>query len=142
MDNPDFDHIDNIFDELGPIPRLCLDYGVDELSDYRDALSDALSMLTIKNLEDLVHAAKRLDMGASGPRNSAMDSISHKICLIRRLNPAHLGRKVEVLPITAIIGSRIASQLTNAERSEQTRLYKQREENVGQCFRSLLPAAL
>ena len=124
MDNPDFDHIDNIFDELGPIPRLCLDYGVDELSDYRDALSDALSMLTIKNLEDLVHAAKRLDTGASGLQNSAMDSISHKICLIRRLNPAHLGRKVEVLPITAIIGSRIASQLTNAERSEQIRLYK------------------
>jgi hypothetical protein len=125
VNNPDFDHINNVFDELGPIPLLCFDYGVKALSSYRRALSKVLSKLTIKKLEDLVDAATSLEMDASGAKNLAMDTISHKICLIRRLNPTDLDAEVEVLPITAIVGSRIAFQLRNTERSEQIRLYKQ-----------------
>jgi len=125
VNNPDFDHINNVFDELGPIPRLCLDYSVEALSSYRRSLSKALSKLTIEKLEDLVGATTCLEMDPNGAKNLAMDTIFHKICLIRRLNPADLDDEVEVLPITAIVGSRIAFQLRNTERSEQIRLYKQ-----------------
>jgi len=125
VNNPDFDHINNVFDELGPIPRLCLDYSVEALSSYRRSLSKALSKLTVEKLEDLVGAATCLEMDPNGAKNLAMDTIFHKICLIRRLNPADLDDEVEVLPITAIVGSRIAFQLRNTERSEQIRLYKQ-----------------
>jgi hypothetical protein len=127
LNKPDFDHINNVFDELGPIPRLCIDYNVRALSKYRNSLSIELSKLTIKKLEGLVGAARSLEMDASGTRSLGMDAISHKICLIRRLNPTDLdfSFEVEVLPLTAIIGSRIAFQLRNTERSEQIRLYKQ-----------------
>ena len=126
LNKPDFDHINNVFDELGPIPRLCLDYDAKALSDYRRALSNALSNLTTKKLECLVGAAKSLQMDASGAKNLGMDTVSNKICLIRRLNPTDIADdEVEVLPITAIVGSRIAFQLRNTERSEQIRLYQQ-----------------
>jgi hypothetical protein len=62
-----------------------------------------------------------------GTGNLAMATISHKISLIQRLNPTDLdfSWEIEVLPITAIIGSRIAFQLRNTECSEQICLYKQ-----------------
>ena len=119
LDKPDFDHINSVFDELGPIPRLCLDYTEDELSKYMSSLSKALSDLTIKKLEYLVGAAMRLEM------DTAMDNICHKIFLIQRLNPTNVNFEVEVLPITAIVGSRITFQLRNADRREQIHLYKQ-----------------
>jgi hypothetical protein len=117
LNDPDFIHINNIFDELGPIPRLCIDYNERELAQYRASLSTELSKLTITKLDDLAGAARSLEM----------DAISHKICLVRRLDPADLDKsfEIEVLPVTAIIGSRIAFQLRDAERSEQIRLYNQ-----------------
>jgi hypothetical protein len=126
LDEPDFDHIDNIFDEFGPIPCLCIDYNTAELTQYRASLSSELLQLTIKKLNDLVGAARRLQMDASGAKNLRMNSIPHKICLVRRLNPADHDNffETEVLPFTPDIGSRISFQLMDAERSEQIRLYK------------------
>jgi hypothetical protein len=126
LENPNYGHINDIFDELGPIPRLCIDYSTRDLLKYKTSLSMELSNLTVKKLEDLVGAARSMEMGPSEGRNLAMDSISHKICLIQRLNPTDLvlSFEAEVLPVTAIVASRIAFQLRNAERSEQIRLYK------------------
>jgi hypothetical protein len=123
LDKPDIKNINEIFDELGPIPRLCLDHDIEELSKYKASLSKELSDLTIKKLEDLVGAARNMEMSASG----ASDTISHKICLVRRLNPSSLNFsfQTEVLPVTPTVGSRIAFHLRNAKRTEQIRLYKQ-----------------
>lgn len=116
LDNPDFGHINNIFDELGPIPRLCIEYTEVELEDYRVALSMALEDLTIDEFQNLVR----------GARGMSMDAIFYKLLLVRRLNPTDLALsfEVKVLPVTPSIGSRITFQLRNAERAEQVRLYK------------------
>ena len=145
LNKPDFIHIDNIFDELGPIPRLCIDYDEIDLAQYRASLSTELSKLTITKLDNLVGAVRSLEMDANGAKNLGMDAISHKICLVRRLDPADLDKsfEIEVLPITAIIGSRIAFQLMDAESSEQIRLYNQLSAlPEGQFVRSLWPTAL
>jgi len=116
LDAPDFEHINDVFDEFGPIPRLCIDYDEVESAKYRTDLTDELAVLSIDSLEKLVQRGKGL----------RMDAISHKLCLIRRSNPTDLAHsfEVEVLPVTPSIGSRIAFQLRNAERGEQIRLYK------------------
>ena len=102
LDEPDFHHINKIFDELGPVPRLCIDYNERELLNLSHM---ELSNLTIKSLqvEHMVCAGRSL----------AIDAISHKICLVRRLTPTDLDLsfEIEVLPITAIIGSRIIDHL-------------------------------
>lgn len=64
-----------VFDELGPTPRLCFDLVDDltELDHYKRKLDLAISQMTIEQLERL--------------RNSsplAMDELSCKICLITR----------------------------------------------------------
>jgi len=52
--NPDFDHINNVFDELGPIPRLCIEYDELQLAMYRTDLTEALKKITIDKLEEIV----------------------------------------------------------------------------------------
>jgi hypothetical protein len=48
----DFDHINEIFDELGPVPCLCIDYDEDELRAYRQDLTEALQNLTVNDLQN------------------------------------------------------------------------------------------
>ena len=112
LDNPDFDHINNIFDKLGHIPRLCINYNEKDLwvSLY------GVIKTHYQQIEDPVGMATR-----------SLNAISHKIYLVRRLNPTDLDYsfKIEVLPVTAIIGSRIALQLRNAKRCEQILPHKQ-----------------
>jgi len=106
LNNPDFRHINDIFDELGPIPCLCIEYNQRDLSIYRIALAAALRSLTIGDLQKLVDGCIAL----------SVDAISHKLCSVRRSNPTDLefSYEVEALPITPSIGSRIAFQLRNA----------------------------
>jgi hypothetical protein len=115
LNNPDLDLINELFDELGPIPCLCIEFDKDELEDYRDGLKEALGNISIKKLEELVDAGKSLKMNV----------ILHKVCLIRRFDSTRLrfSKKVKVPPITPYVGSRIAFQLKNAERHELIRLY-------------------
>jgi hypothetical protein len=114
LNDPDFDLINEIFDELGPIPRLCIEYGEDELEGYREDLNNALGNISIDNLEKLAAAGMEMDV------------TSHKVCLIRRFDSTGLrfSKKVKVSPITPYVASRIAFQLKNAQRDELIRLYK------------------
>jgi len=54
----DFDHINKTFDELGPVPRLCIDYDEDELRAYRQDLTKALRNLTIDDLQKAITGGK------------------------------------------------------------------------------------
>jgi len=116
LEKPDFDHINDVFDELGPIPRLCIDFSKPELSEYKVALNVALTNLTIDDLEKLVYGCMGLNI----------DATSQMLCLVRRLDTIDLEASfaVKVLPITSSIGSRISSQLRNVEHDKQLRLYK------------------
>ncbi|KIM89676.1 hypothetical protein PILCRDRAFT_192655 [Piloderma croceum F 1598] len=72
LDEPDFDRINDIFYEFGPIPRLCIEYNKEELSRYKVKLTDALSDLTISKLTGLIEGGIGLSMNA----------VSHKLCLV------------------------------------------------------------
>ena len=117
LEKPDFDHISDVFDDLGPTPRLCIDFSKRELSEYKVALNVALTNLTIDDLEKFkVYGCMRL----------SMDATSQMLCLVRRLDTIDLEASfaAKVLPITSSIGSRISSQLRNVEHDKQLRLYK------------------
>ena len=72
LGNPDLDLINEIFDELGPIPRLCIDFDKNQLGDYREDLKETLDNISVEKLEELADAAKSMNM----------DVISRKVCLI------------------------------------------------------------
>ena len=72
LDNPDLDLINELFDELGPIPCLCIEYDKDELKDYRRDLKEALGDISVETLEEFADAGTSLKM----------DITSHKVCLI------------------------------------------------------------
>ena len=116
LGNLDLDLINKLFDVLGPVPRLCIDFDEDKLEDYRKDLNKELGKLSIDSLEELVDEGESLEM----------DAVSHKVCLIRRFYSTKLrfSKKVKVSPITPYVGSRIAFQLKNAQRHELIRLYK------------------
>ena len=49
LDDPDLDLISELFDALGPTPRLCIEFYEDDLEDYREYLK-ALGNISIKNI--------------------------------------------------------------------------------------------
>jgi hypothetical protein len=105
--NPDFDLINAIFDDLGPIPRT--DFSEKQRSIYNTALNEALNNLTIDNLRKL---------SEGGGMVLSMDAVSHILCLIQQLNPTdiRLSYRIEVLPITASIGRRITISIPSLQR--------------------------
>jgi hypothetical protein len=100
------DSIDDIFDRLGPIPRLCLDYQhtPQQLIRYRWDLSRAIAGATPDKINDLFMDASCLNM----------DSTSHKICLISREKQDEVDSDVVVALITPSIQSRLANQFRNS----------------------------
>jgi hypothetical protein len=108
------ERINDVFDRYGPTPRLCINYLCNPklLNKYKDELQDAISDLTIEKLERLFKDSRKL----------AMDSNSHKICLVSR--KGRPSSKAVVATITPTIQSRIAIQFRNVERAEQIRLYE------------------
>lgn len=83
---------------------------------YRQDLKEVLDNLSLDNFRQAVTGVEGLNL----------DSISSKLCLIRRLEQSSIqfSNAVKVLPITAFIGSSIALQLRNADHTEMRRLYK------------------
>ena len=62
LDNPDLDLINEIFDELGLIPRLCIDFDKNQLGDYREYLKETLDNISVEKLEELADTAKSMNM--------------------------------------------------------------------------------
>src|SRR5271154_7131868 len=111
--------VNRVFDELGPTPRLCIDYlySVDQrgkLKRHRRDVQDAISTLTTSELERLLQDADSLTMNA----------VSDKICLISRQDKEDVYSEPIVSPITSFIKSRLANRFRKLERAEQIRLYK------------------
>jgi hypothetical protein len=107
-------HINETFDLLGPIPRLCIDFASDELDEYKKALNMALSDITVDEIEKLIKDTSAL----------SMNPVSHKLCLLSRGQRDDVHSPPVVAPITPSIQSRLAARVRNLHRDEQIRLYK------------------
>ncbi|TFK61874.1 hypothetical protein BDN72DRAFT_420401 [Pluteus cervinus] len=109
--------LDYVYDTFGPIPRLCIDYqrsdGI-ELKRYARDLANSITSLDIKTLQDVVKNAD--DM--------SMDSVSQKICLIRRDTPNIWEYSFTTSPITESVASRLALQLRNTDLKDTLKIFK------------------
>ena len=118
--------VNDVFDQFGPIPRLCIDYlDLDSDSDsdpdsnvriaqYINDVQKAIASLKLSKLEQLIEDSSSL----------AMDEHSHKICLISREDRESVYSSAIVSPITSTIKSRLANHFQTLEHREQIRLYK------------------
>ena len=105
-----------IFETLGPTPRLCIEYASEpeRLQVYKDQLNRAISGIITADLEELANDVSRL----------TMDTVSHKICLIRRRDRNNVRSSPVVSPITDSIKSRLSNQLRNLQQAERIRLFQ------------------
>jgi hypothetical protein len=112
---PDLKEIDDVYDRLGPTPRLCIDKVIeDELAAYERDVRNALRTQSTDKLIALTREAENLEP----------DDMSHKLYLLRRNDVNDLSAvNINVTPITDHIGSRLALQIRNAQVEEQLRLY-------------------
>ena len=108
--------VNRVFNELGPIPRLCINYlrSNDRIEQYRRDVQEAITDLTTSELQQLFQDSRSLTMSA----------VSHKICLISRADRENVYSRVIVSPITSFIKTRLANRFRTLERGEQIRLYK------------------
>jgi hypothetical protein len=115
--------IHEIFEELGPTARLCIEYASDpeQLGDYKAELDYEISHITTGKLEELIDQSTQL----------TMDAVSNKICLISRRDPKNMRSTPLMSPITDSIKSRLSNQLQNLQQAERIRLFKQLEKVPG-----------
>jgi len=97
------DHIDDTFDFLGPVPRLCIGLSSDELEEYKDALNTTISGISANQIGKLAKDTLAL----------SMDAASQKIFLLsrKRWDDVHSG--AVVAPITSSMQSRLAARCRN-----------------------------
>jgi hypothetical protein len=122
--SPNFAHIHDVYDLLGPTPRLCFEVDTAyELELRYRATGGVLSTLTVERFEKLGTASGAL----------TMDADSQRLCLIRRAGPttiieranlATISVLVQISPITDSIASQITANFRNLERRAQVRLYR------------------
>lgn len=105
-----------VFNELGPTPRLCIEYLDAGLIDqYRQDLEETISNLTTSQLETLCRDFRSL--------SRSVDKFSHKICLLTRHDRENVNSKVIVSPITSFIESELRKHFRTLEDDELIRLY-------------------
>lgn len=107
--------VNEVFDLLGPTPRLCIDYllNPDRLREYQDDLQKTILETTTSQLKSLFKDAAGLKM----------DAISHKLCLLARRTQEDVHSEAVVAPITHAVQSRLANQYRKVERAEKINLY-------------------
>lgn len=109
-------HAIDVFNQLGPIPRLCIDNlgSLTQKKRYEENVQTAIKTLKLSKLEQLIEDTCYL----------TMDSLSHKICLISRQDKEDVYSRAVVSPITSYIKSRLANHFLTLKHREQIRLYK------------------
>lgn len=107
-------HVSEIFDLLGPTPRLCVNSSSYELEEYKSAVNEDIVDMTASEIQKLMRKTSGLSMSA----------ISHKICLLSRGQRDDVHSRAVVAPITHAIQSKLSAQFRSLHRDEQIRLYK------------------
>jgi hypothetical protein len=110
LPNADVEAVLEIFETLGPTPRLCIELASEpeRLQVYKDQLNRVISGIIAADLEKLANDVSRL----------TMDTVSHKICLIRRRDRNNVRSGPVVSPITDSIKSQLLNQLRNLQQAE------------------------
>jgi hypothetical protein len=114
--------VNDVFDQFGPIPRLCIDYlDLDSdpdsnirIAQYKKDVQKAIASLKLSKLEQVVEDSSSL----------TMDGLSHKVCLISREDRERVYSSAALSPITSSIKSRLANHFRTLDHREQIRLYK------------------
>ncbi|KIL64152.1 hypothetical protein M378DRAFT_178977 [Amanita muscaria Koide BX008] len=114
-------HVDEIFDELGPVARLCVDKEPNELARYRIELQEAITKITTGDIKKLIDEASGL----------TMDAVSQKIFLLRRQQRDDIHSRAVVAPITDSIKSRLSNQFRHLQRAELVHLCQFCEKGPG-----------
>ena len=114
LENITENHINETFDLLGPVPRLCIDFSSDELEEYKQAVNAALLEITVKTIEKLIKDTSTL----------FMDKVSHRICLLSWGQRDNVHIPAAVALISPSIHSRLSARFRNLHRDEQIHLYK------------------
>ena len=116
LTHPDFKLIDQVYDQFGPIPRICFEHALDpcDWESYKQDFFMTLCDLTPQRLETLVGESGRLAMG----------EVSRKICLIRRVGSVAASAAVQISPMTDFVGSQIAIRFRHHQLRDQIQLYK------------------
>jgi hypothetical protein len=105
----------DIFDRLGPTPRLCLLARLPHaLKCHESDLNNVISNIDLHMLKKIFSAVALLEM----------DEISHKLCLIRRSDEGDIYSDIVVHTVTDWIKSRLALRLRNLEQAEQIHPYR------------------
>ena len=102
------ENVNQVFDELGPTPRICIDYLLaDKLIErYREEVRKAILMVTTQQL--------RIDDLFDTSRTLAGNEVSDRICLIRREEKEDFYSLAAVSFITRTIKSRLLNGLENS----------------------------
>ena len=124
----DIKHISDLFDQFGPIPRLCIDYlardsdsdsnswGMPALARYEMDVQKIIASLNLSKFEQLIEHSRFL----------TMDGDSDMLLLISREDRKCVFSSAIVSPISSTIKSRLANHfrtLLEQHNSELTRLY-------------------
>jgi len=106
--------VDEIFDELGPTPRLCFGNTI-WLPLHRTGLEAALDGLTLGFLEKIPSLSRTL----------ALDAVSHKMYMLKRrlTDTAVYSVDLEIMPITPSVASKIAARMRTLQRYELVDLF-------------------
>ena len=106
----------DVFNQLGPIPRLCINNlgSLTRMKRYEENVQTAIKTLKLSKLEQVIEDTSSL----------TMDSLSQKICLISRQDREDVYSRAVVSPMTSYIKSRLANHFRTLEHREQIRLYK------------------
>jgi hypothetical protein len=105
--------IDRAFDQLGPTPRLCFETP-SHWKRYICTVDDALGQLTLESLRRLLYNTADL----------AMDTISHRLFLVRREDIDNVDSIVCITHITPFMQSKLAIALRDYDSHDQIRLYR------------------
>ena len=98
-----FTAIDEIFDHLGPTPRLCFG-NTRSLIDYRRKLDEALGRFTLGGLEGMSFSHE----------SQALYAFSHKIYMLKRSKVDVDSVEVDMMTITPSVASKVAARMTRA----------------------------
>jgi hypothetical protein len=123
LNNPDLELINDIYDQLGPVPRTCFeDVPTREvLEECHSEIDFMLGRFKADDFNTLIGDTALL----------AMDTASHKICVVRRrdktithANRLNVSSRIQVMPITNCIGSKLVLHYGNLTRRLQVEIYR------------------
>jgi hypothetical protein len=114
--------MDDTYDQLGPIPRICF-WAASPVTSYRLREYRASLEAALVNLRKDPKGFKLL-MDGIETMETDPDSLSHKLCIIRRADKQNVASGTLISPITPYIQARVVLALRGHDISQQMDWFK------------------